>query len=89
MSFNYFISEQVFQYLADAVDLADQAMGRWRTEGERLRAHLRELVGRVVALQRQVLPRRSQVLSDRQDVAVDVAKVADKFASRDGVSELL
>ena len=46
-------------------------------ERERLGAHLGELVGRVVALQRQVLPRRSQVLADRQNVAVDGAQVAE------------
>ena len=39
-------------------------------ERERLDLHLGELVGVVVALERQVLERRSQVLADGQDVDV-------------------
>ena len=45
-------------------------------ERERLDLHLGELVGVVVALEREVLERRAQVLADREDVAVDRAQVA-------------
>src|SRR3954471_3229148 len=40
-------------------------------EGQGLGLHLRELVGMVVALEREVLLRGPEVLADRQDVDVD------------------
>ena len=44
--------------------------------------HLGELVRMVVALQRQVLEGRPQVLPDRQDVAVDLARSATRSTPR-------
>ena len=44
-------------------------------QGQRLGLHLRELVGMIVALDRQVLLGRPQVLADGQDVAVHGAQV--------------
>src|SRR5258707_6502281 len=43
-------------------------------ERERLDLHLSELIGVVIALDRQVLERRPQVLADREDVGVDLAQ---------------
>src|SRR5882672_10393191 len=43
-------------------------------EVQRGALHLGELVGVVVTLEREVLERRSQVLADREDVAVDLAQ---------------
>src|SRR5215218_3080128 len=47
-------------------------------EPERFRLHLAELVRVVIPLDREVLRRWAQVLADRQDVAVDVAKGAER-----------
>jgi hypothetical protein len=49
------------------------------TQRQGLVAHLRELVGVVVALHRQMLGRRSQVLTESQDVAVDRAQVEERL----------
>ena len=45
-----------------------------KPERQRLVAHLGELVGVVVALEGEMIERRSQVLPDREDVAVDRAE---------------
>jgi hypothetical protein len=47
-------------------------------ERQRLDLHLGELVRVHVSLDRQVRLGRSQILADRQDVAVDGAKVAER-----------
>ena len=47
---------------------------------QRLLAHLGELVGVVVALDREVLHRRPQVLAKREDVAIDRAQVHERLA---------
>ena len=48
-------------------------------ERQRLDLHLGELVGVVVALERQVLQRRAQVLADREDVDVDRAQRLERL----------
>ena len=50
-------------------------------ERERLDLHLGELVGVVVALERQVLQRRAQVLADGQDVDVDRAQRLERLGA--------
>src|SRR3972149_9353310 len=46
---------------------------------ERLGLHLRELIGVVIALQREVPERRSEVLTDRQDVAAHPAQGLERL----------
>ena len=48
-------------------------------EREGLGLHLGELVGVVVAIERQVLLRRPQVLADREDVDVDLAQRLERL----------
>src|SRR5439155_16505955 len=48
-------------------------------EGRSLDLHLGELVGVVIALDRQMLQRRPQVLTDREDVDVDRAERLERL----------
>ena len=67
--------------VAGVVAGADERPGLDVLEAERQRLglHLGELVGVVVALERQVLDRRPQVLADREDVAVDRAQRLERL----------
>ena len=67
--------------VAGVVARADERAGFdvLEAERERLDLHLGELVGVVVALERQVLERRAQVLADRQDVDVDLAQRLERL----------